>query len=321
VAIRVRSDTVAQTTKVTLDIHILPFARRHYDMLARTLGGKSPRALRPLPNEIAHIEGNLSFWPRPAQAWAMLGLSDFTPRLELKDGVLKALDNPNTLPLHAAAGDWLAREVLTVFGKDLPAVPEKDASFLLNIGGPGGIPQTWWARISGEVLLATPTKERVEQLAPALTWEEGKEPAQVHLWIGNLSQSRARALVDAFGYAWARRVSLGNVDFLHVLDQQFKVEPRQCPEAAQEILCARPVCPGGGAYRLRAEPAACATAYEATVFSGRPDSAILAEWRFALLEWIERLSIDFSFDTNAINSHVELHLIERPGKASGRGQP
>jgi len=318
VAIRVRSDAVGETTKVTLDIHILPFARRHYDMLAGTLGGKSSRVLRPLPNEIAHIQGNLIehfFSAASRQAWAMLGLSDFTPRFELKDGVLKALDNPNTLPLHAAATDWLTR---TVLGQ---AVAEKDVSFLLNIGGPGVIPPTWWARLSGAVLLVAPTKERVEQLAPALTWEEGKEPAQVHLWIGNLSQSRARALVDAFGYAWARRVSLGNVDFLHVLDQQFKVKPRHCPEAAQEILCARPVCPGGGKYRLRAEPAASATAYEATVYSGRPDSAIPAEWRFALLDWIERLSIDFSFDTNAINSHVELQLTERPGKASGKGQP
>ncbi|MCY3019747.1 MAG: hypothetical protein NTW87_12050 [Planctomycetota bacterium] len=321
VAIRVRSDTVGQTTKVTLDIHILPFARRHYDWLALILGGKSARALRPLPNEIAHIEGNIKediLSAASRHGWAMLGLSDFTPRFELKDGALKALDNSITLPLHAAATETIARAAL---GKDLPAVLQKDASFSLNMGDRGVEPPTWWARLSGDVLLVAPTKERVEQLAPTMTWEEDETPAQVHLWLGNLAQSRARTLADAFSYLWARRVSLGNVDLLHVLEQQMKIEAKRCPETATRILAARVVCPGGGAYRLRTEPLHEASAYEATAFDAQPLCEIPGNWRFGLLDWIEHLSIDFSLDANAINSRVELQLMEHPVNVSRTRQP
>ena len=73
--------------------------------------------------------------------------------------------------------------------------------------------------------------------------------------MDDVSNARITPALNDLGYARTRETSLGNLRFLHALDQQLHVPPTACPEAADFLLDAKMICPLGGKYVLREAPA------------------------------------------------------------------
>src|SRR6185369_15050055 len=91
----------------------------------------------------------------------------------------------------------------------------------------------------------------LDAVASQLQVVEADMPAQVHLFVGDLSHSKLANLANTLAYRRARMVSAGNVRFLNVLANQLHVPREQCLAVAEKILDAKLVDPLGGTYQLR----------------------------------------------------------------------
>ena len=75
----------------------------------------------------------------------------------------------------------------------------------------------------------------------------------MRLRVDDVSHARITPALNDLLYARTRETSLGNLRFLHALDQQLHVPPAACKEAAEFLLDAKLICPLGGQYVLRGE--------------------------------------------------------------------
>ena len=131
---------------------------------------------------------------------------------------------------------------------------------VLNIGIPpqsdpagyASSPLGGWRRQYGELHgLLLPARRARNGRAAASHFEQAQRPAQVRLRVDDVSNARITPALNDLGYARTRETSLGNLRFLHALDQQLHVPPAACREAAEFLLDAKLICPLGGKYVLR----------------------------------------------------------------------
>jgi len=287
--------------RVTADIIITPYARRHYSSLAAYLGRPGGKTLAPVTGDIASLEVCLADGPEPGDMRRMFAA--------VRDVVI-----PFTVKAAAVvpADDWFGsapwgyvgempglKNLKYLYGDHLWKRPDKDG---YCTSGP------YWGRLCGPFAVWANNKVTLEWVTPQLKLQPAARQAQLRLRIGDLSQRRIARTIRAYGYARAREASACNVFHIDAACSQFRLAPGAGRNAVEQIVGARLACPLGGRYVPGKPPPGrwVSTAWSADRLADV--SAVPKDYRFALLRWFRGLELEFTLDRTTLRAHLELDL-------------
>jgi hypothetical protein len=197
---------------------------------------------------------------------------------------------------------------------------------ILNLGipprsDPAGYamsPLGGWRRQWGEFTVFSFQRDVLEMVVPQLHFEPAKRPAQIRLRVDDVSNARITPALNDLGYARTRETSLGNLRFLHALDQQLHVPPAACREAAEFLLDAKTICPLGGGYVLQegadGTPHWTSTALEHTQPGGFLKVHAPPGYQSPPLSWFRGLDLEATMTEKAVSAHVEVIMQMPAGK-------
>ena len=294
--------------KIVLDVHITPYARRHYGWLAEFLAPPDTRQLAPVAGDLlsAQLRLDLTFGgaPRGHEQTPSIhlfgGLHDYEPSFSIRNGYVE----PDRESLRHVNGYLGAEQELLRRFNMFRGEPDADGYVEHGSG------HFWnWERRLNDLCVVAYRKEILERVTPQLKFTEAERPAQLRFRIADLSDASVARILHAMGYLQARRTSGANAQFLNTLMEQLHVDPKSTPEFAERILDARLACPLGGDYRLpqaNGFPQWRSTAWhEESLYA---ISEVAEDYRFPLLERFRGLDIEFSIDRTTLTTRVELEL-------------
>ena len=287
---------------VVVDVLMSPFAPQHFDLVRQRLGPADDRRLAPVPGDMAAIDLVLS------DQRVFAGLGDMGP--PTAGGAM------GLFPLGRIR-DFLVGYIGTT--------GELGVLGVLNIGIPPGSdpagyamsPLGGWRRQWGEFTVFSFQRDVLEAVVPQLHFEPAKRPAQIRLRVDDVSNARITPALNDLGYARTRETSLGNLRFLHALDQQLHVPPAACSEAAEFLLDAKMICPLGGKYILR-EAAGAAPRWTSTAMENTPPGGFMkvhapAGYQSPPLSWFRGLDLEATMTEKTVSAHAEI-IMQMPGK-------
>lgn len=306
-----RQTLSARRERVTVDVHITPYARRHYEFAETYLSRADTLSWTHAPGDVGSLQVNFRGFSSSevdSPGWKVAaGLRDYAPTFTIQRGQVNH-KSPN------------ARDFPAYFlpSKDLPWLPfgyiyagqQTDEDGNLRVDG-----RNWfgykecWARDLGDYYLIAENTEVLAKVAPHVKLVDSKRPAKARLWIGDLAETKVAAAIHAEGYIRARAISGGNVAFMRMLQQQFRVSASQTRPVAEELLNARLACPLGGDYELRREdsrPEWHSTAWKhASLYQA---TSVPKDFRSPLLDWFAGVLIELDIDRDTLSTHVELDV-------------
>lgn len=130
------------------------------------------------------------------------------------------------------------------------------------------------------------------------------------------------ALLNNLGYMRTRETSLGNLRLMSDLAQQLHVPPKDCREAAEELLGAKLVCPLGGQYVFKEDPqdpqAGARGWWTSTALAGsRGGFPLTAQappgYQAPPLSWFRGLKLEATMTEQIFSAHAEV-LMQLPAK-------
>lgn len=285
--------------RLEIDARVSPLAGHLRDFLTDWAGPPDGRRLALVPGDLASAELMLK------EERLFGGLRDFQPPLEIL--------SRDYLPLRKL------RDVLVGYvgftGEagllrflDLP--PRSGTRTEDYSRTPAGV----WRRRVGEFTVFSLHSEVLRTVTPKLRFEEGRRPAQLRIRVGDLSNAQITAFLNAWGYRRSRETCLGNLRLMHALDQQLRVPPEDCLEAAEFLLGARLICPLGGQYVCQ-ETVDGSSQWVSTALvdgSGQPlaPSEMPEGYRAPLLGWFRGLELEATLADDLLSVHAE--LLTRP---------
>jgi hypothetical protein len=294
--------------RLVLDLYVSPYAKRHYQLFADHLDAPEKRRTVPLDKNLLSIDlvFKLPEMDLKTPLRVFGGLAELTVPFSIERGELKPKDFDEK-NFSGYGGAW--------FGKNEQALEGVRGL----IGSPEGEPDkdgyqkidqhAWQLKTEGRILIA-PNKDLLAAWGPQIKLADAERPAQLRLALGDLSQSKLYAFLNAGGYLQVRRVSEGNARFLNNLAVQLHLRPEEVLRRAEAILGARLVCPLGGVYAPAKEPGA-APAWGSSAWKEPSLLAVKAVpegYRFPALDWLRALELEFSIDPQALATHIELEV-------------
>jgi len=303
--------------RVTLDVHITPYARRHYAFLAQFLGSADKLRLAPVAGDVAVLEANLQGHKYFA------ALRDFVPQFAIADGrvVYTSPDN-DELPGYAGARRGPSEPVdeanrlpffFGLYDRDQPERVEGEDRYYKN-SWVGNI----WVRTAKDLDVVAWRRELLDVVTPKLKYVDTPHSAKARLRIGDLSQTQVGSVIVAESYVRARRISAGNVQLMQTLATQLRIPLDKTQSVAEELLSAKLACPLGGEYELQKgfarTPRWHSTAWESSDLDYV--NRVPKGFQAPLLDWFAGLSLDFDIDATTITTHVELDV--RPKNRQGK---
>lgn len=299
--------------RVIFDVHITPYARWPYGILAQWLGAADKQRWANVPGDIAGLQVTLSGHPQNllgakgnlADQKYAVGMRDFVPQFAIKDGRVQRSTsksgNEEVYLIHR--GD---AEPSVVYSLKASESPDENGDVQVK----SFLNSRSWLRRLGDVNLIAANKRTLQEVAPHVKLVEAERPAQGRLWIGDLRESKIAAGIHAAGYVRARKISAGNVYLIHSLMQQLHVPAERSKAVAEKLLGARLVCPLAGEYQLNRIGArfdrwhSTAWAHE-SLFQ---ETRVPEDFRAAVLDWFAGLSLEMNIDNTALSTYIELDV-------------
>ncbi len=301
VAVRRRDLDEQGTQRVTFDVHITPYARQTYDMLAMMLGAADKQHWAWVPGDVAALEVNFSGDKH------RLALRDFAPRFRIEDGTVHLEENDRH-PEHELYYVCRGAEA-NLFMSSMQNAPPPDEEGDAKVDWLLGSGDSWMRRLDGAMILAA-NKEILRAVAPRVKLVDAQRAAKGRLWIGDVRQCEAARLIDAEAFLLARKASAGNVQLMRTLTGQLHVPQKKARSTAEELLGAEFVCPLGGKYRFQSGGGWSSSAWKHE--SVYQIDAVADEFRAEVLDWFAGLLVELDIDQTALTTHIEIDLREEP---------
>lgn len=293
-----KRQTAAQgRQRITVDVHITPYARRHYQSLADSLGNANAWKLIPLKGDLA--QGSINFGERAGfvrDQFGFAGVRDLSKEasdFKIENGRVYETVTP---PIYY--GLLSQQSLSTDSANDRK---EKD--------GQANRPKQKSLSASSIFFYPFEAPDQAE-IRENLKMQKVETPAQLRVWINRLADTQIAKIINAHAYLRARRASAGNTRFLHVLTEQFQVEPKAALDIAERVMGADLVCRMGGEYQLmkddREMPVWRSTAWRKPSYHQIhevPESFVSA-----LLQGFHEAELNFSIDQTTLSSHLDVEL-------------
>lgn len=231
--------------RVVFDGRIAPFGQTKYRWLLSMLGPPMREKVIDSPRDIIRLSASLkgsTLFGDGAPHMVFAAIEDqLNPKVDLKPTtLLRAVDLIKSAPgyiVTAPSGgylDWLPR---------LGGKPDSEGfthSPILGI----------WRLQTDRMSAIAFDRDRLERLRTGMAFEPAPRPAHIRLEVGDVAHSSLRDWVNAQNYRRSWQTSIANVKLLNMLIQQFKLDPEQAREIAENLFDVRLVCALDGQYEL-----------------------------------------------------------------------
>lgn len=295
--------------RIVIDLSFTPFDRRHYQGLAQRFGP-------PEKTQFAAIAKDVLAWDVVLRDRRLFGgLWDLGVPAQV------ALDWTFPLsPLRNAVVGYLgttgeAGPLLSLLNLGARMAPDAEGYAM----GEGGL----WRRQVGPFTVFSLQRDVLATVTPQLRLEEAERPAQIRVRIADLSNVHLAPFANQRAYQRTRQTSLGNLGFMHALEEQLHIPGETCKAAAESLLHARLVDPLGGQYVYRQTPAGTrywtSTALEAASGGEAGGAGPPPGYRAPPLQWFRGLEGDARFTADSLSAHAEV-LMQRREKGPAKPQ-
>jgi hypothetical protein len=284
--------------QITADVLMCPLAPQHFTLLQRFVGPADNLRLAPIAGDMGFLEmamtdhrifGGLCDMGPPAYA----GASSWLAPIRLRDWLVGYIGTSGQLGL------------LSLLDLGVPPGGDADGYARSLLGG-------GWRRQFGQFTVFSFQREVLEAVAPQLRFEPAARPAQIRLRVGDISSARVTPILNDLGYARTRETSLGNLRFLHALEQQLRVPAVACRDTAETLFDAKMICPLGGQYVLRTSPGGEARWTSTTLQPADRGGFVKVHappgYLSPPLNWFRGLDLEATMTEKSISAHAEVMM-------------
>jgi hypothetical protein len=318
--------------RVEIDITITPYAKEKYRDLRRFLGSPNGRRIAHHVNDPLSVDAVLQIPGETMPFHAYAGVRVAKMEYEFVDGRIQ-LSGRNVGDTYAAQNYYLA--LSTRDDEALYAV--LDLLNGLGIWRRSSLPLrliTDFAHFITDFprLLISPLSNRTQRPAVVANERDGwrvisqnddlKTPdlrfvngaqldgPQLRLRLKELKGTQVEPYIQAYTFLDARRTSARNATLLNTAMQQLHLPPNNVVDELENLYGTRLVCPLDGKYEL-VKDAAPAAYWQSTKWGVRSlydESHPGEDYRFAFLEWLKTLDLDFKLDDQTLTAQVTLDI-------------
>jgi len=240
-------------------------------------------------------------------------LRDFRSPLVVRQGDVSA-SAPLSQFVRGYIGGWPRPHLIDRFIR----LPEGglDAD---GIGRTGGLFDLWLRR-ADDFFLFSFQRGVLTEVGPQLAMVAAKRPAQIRLFIDDLTNKEAATAVSGLGYSRARETSASASRFMNSLVTQLHVPPEDARTLAESLVNGRFNCPLGGKYELvdalgDNRPSRAGTSPRKLWVSTAtaPQNSFLlteipADYQMPFLSWFRGLSADVARANDELSLHAALEM-------------
>ncbi len=284
--------------RVTIDGAISPLDDGKYGWILSILGEPTREMITPAPADVINFQAAVRggvLLPQIPPHHLFLGIQDLPPAGEFAPrGFLQTFQMLRGTPGYV--GGWPKPGFLDILPLGLGGGPPDEFGF-------SRLPLGLWKREGEGFAVLSFDSQLLADVTPNLRVAEAKEPAQIRVHVGDLSQSKLSGWINRTYYQRAVQASEGNVRFLHVLHQQLRVPLEDSLAAAEDLLDAELRCTLGGEYEL-AEIQGGQTWQSSAVAGSSPP----ADYEAPLLAWFRGLDASLIKQDDRVLAHLEIDM-------------
>lgn len=326
--------------KISLDVHIFPYALQKYGNLANLVD--EPDGVGLIPAADARFSLQVQISSKLLQNASMF--SDQTKSAHLSLSILD-MDIPfnweNGFPIperiqeneywaYAMIPDW----VIQILNERDQTPIQTDSEGMEYITPRSDMP-IWLKKYEGYYACAL-HRPTLVKVAPQLKVVDDARKAQIRFDIRSLADTKMRKYFDAVAYASSYHVTHGNIYFMDRLINQLHIPTQNARDVAEQILYGKLVSPLGGTYELRnsyydyysyeqepsntndaVNPPAPPKEDGKKVWTWTSDldnpvyNKVPGNYKCSFLDWFQGLHIDFSLDEQTLSTHIELEVMPK----------
>ncbi len=290
--------------RLAIEAHISPLDESKYGRWLSLLGPPTTHRIATAPGDViavqAHVQGGLLSGTVPPHV-LFLGIQDVPPPPS-GPGLLAMLNLLRSTPGYLGAWpkpgflDWLP----------------------LGLGGgapdPAGysrLPLGLWRRQWADLSVLSFQYPLLDFVTPHLKAVETEDPAQLRLYVGDISQSQLRDWLTRLAGQRALELTRANARALHRFEQYLDIPRPEARQAVEQLLDAELVSPLGGTYALAELPRV--TPFWASTAQLEEPSP-LAAYEAPLLAWFRGLSADVTRTPDGLLLRAELDMQRSPSE-------
>ncbi len=323
-----RTDSPAQKgwDRITADVRIAPYSQMPIARWPNMLGPAATTRVAPIKGDVVSLEVVLDALGEPMHLFG--GLRDFRTPLVVRQGEVTSKQSPTEF-IRGYIGGWPRPHLIDRFVR-LPEGP-LDAD---NIARTGGLFDLWFRR-ADDFFLFSFQRDILLDVGSQLAMVEAKRPAQIRLFIDDLSDKQLANAVSGLGYMRARDTSASASRFMNSLTTQLHVQPENAHTLAESLVTGKFDCPLGGDYVLvdpniplpapgqKKEEALPIPPGEVAAATGRrlwastatpPENRFLlteipADYQMPLMNWFRGLSAEAGRANDELSLHATLEMV------------
>jgi hypothetical protein len=239
---RTDSPTQQGWDRITADVRVAPYSQMPLAKWPNMLGPAATARVAPIKGDVASLEIVLDALGQPMHLFG--GLRDFRSPLVVRQGEV-ASSSPMSEFIRGYIGGWPRPHLIDQFIR-LPETSQLDAD---GIGRTAGLFNLWFRRANDFFLLSF-GRDVLMEVGPQLAIVDGKRPAQIRLFVDDLSNKQISTAVNGLGYMRARDTSASASRFMNSLTTQLHVPPQGARPLAESLVNGHFECPLGGKYVL-----------------------------------------------------------------------
>ena len=310
--------------RITTRLRIARYSQTRFASWINMLGPTAAVRVAPIEGDVASAEIVVDALGQPVHLFG--GLRDFRTPLIVRQGEVKA-GAPTAEYIRAYVGGFPRPHLLDrIFGA--PTGPFDDRGIARN-----DRLFDLWLRRADDFFLFSFKRDVLLEVGPQLAMVEAERPAQIRLFVDDISDNEVATAVSGLGYMRARDTSATAARFMNSLVTQLHVPPEKARAIGEELVDGQFSCPLGGEYVLvdplarngeelpppDGEPAPAAGNTSATrklwaSTAVAPENRFLlteipADYEMPLMNWFRGFSADVGRGSDELAAYVELDMI------------
>jgi hypothetical protein len=272
-----RTESPAQKDwdRIVADVRVAPYSQMPLARWPNMLGPAATTRVAPIKGDVASLEIIVDALGEPVHLFG--GLRDFRTPLVVRQGEATA-NAPVSEFIRGYIGGWPRPHLIDRFVR----LPDGglDADHIARTGGLFDL----WFRRADDFFLFSFKRDVLMEVGPQLAMVDAKRPAQIRLFVDDLSDKQVATAVSGLGYMRARDTSASGSRFMNSLTSQLHVAPENARALAESLVTGHFACPLGGSYVLvdpLAQDRAVSRDAESAQRSARPAEVLPAPDRSA----------------------------------------
>ncbi len=188
---RTQSPAQKDWDRITADVRIAPYSQMPLARWPNMLGPAATTRVAPIKGDVASLEGIVDALGQPVHLFG--GLRDFRSPLVVRQGTVTSNQSPTEF-IRGYIGGWPRPHLIDRFVR-LPEGP-LDADHTARTGGLFDL----WFRRADDFFLFSFKRDVLLEVGPQLAMVPAKRPAQIRLFIDDLSNKQIATAVTGLGY-------------------------------------------------------------------------------------------------------------------------